>query len=70
MASKRALRRSACEGKQRFTYYRAAYVAMQMRRRQHGEVIDQYKCQFCSGWHVGHPSMKTIRRRRVLAEIA
>ena len=63
--SKRATRRYACEGKQRFTtYYHAAYVAMRMRRRQHGEVINQYKCQFCSGWHIGHTA---IRRRRVLA---
>lgn len=59
MASKRALRRKACQGKVRHADAGGAYAAMRKLGRAKpdlapGSVIGAYKCRFCGGWHIGH----------------
>lgn len=53
MASKRRLRRKACEAKIRHATLEGALIA---RKRTPGryEMI-AYKCPHCSGFHIGHP---------------
>lgn len=56
MASKRHLRRKACEGKRRHPSVREAQHAVQVLYQRHvvdGEV-QAYQCPFCGGYHVGH----------------
>ena len=50
MASKRRLRRKACEGKQSYATLEAATAVTQRLRG-----LNAYKCKHCSGFHVGHP---------------
>lgn len=52
MASKRRLRRKACEGKRRHADEAGARVEV-AKARVRG--LHAYQCPHCSGWHVGHP---------------
>lgn len=59
MASKRGLRRKACDGKRRYTSQeQAEAVARDTANYNHRHndycFIAAYRCPFCNGWHVGH----------------
>lgn len=56
MASKRRIRRKACEGKQRFDSQTKAVSAMLALQRDKGDQgnLRPYCCVFCKGWHYGH----------------
>ena len=59
MSSKRRLRRKACQGKIRHKTDGAAFYAAS----KTGDGCAHYRCEFCSGYHVGHPpsSVKGLR---------
>ncbi len=53
MASKRAVRRRACQGKEAHeTYEKANGIACYFRRM--GEHMRAYRCKFCGHYHIGH----------------
>lgn len=58
MASKRRLRRNACDGKRRYPTLRAAiHAAVQLVRSGHARrplSLWGYGCSFCHGAHIGH----------------
>lgn len=56
MASKRAQRRRACEGKHRYDsegQARAAIAALHARKGYQGR-LRAYRCPHCNGYHFGH----------------
>lgn len=56
MASKRHLRRKACQGKVRHlteAHARAAIHSLHTGKGWQGH-MNAYRCPFCKGWHVGH----------------
>jgi len=54
MASKRAIRRRACEGKRRYASRPEAKRAI-FNAWRHGTVgLNYYHCEFCGGIHIGH----------------
>ena len=55
MASKRHQRRKACEGKVKFSDFATASRAAYSYQRTFGHWMLAYKCDFCSGYHIGHP---------------
>jgi hypothetical protein len=57
MSSKRAIRRKACRGKVRYVTQAEAAAGAGRARRLHGAVglLSAYHCQFCGGFHFGHP---------------
>lgn len=58
MASKRALRRSACAGKRR-------YETAEDARKHSLRNLQVYRCRFCGGYHAGHgPKRKVHPGRR------
>ena len=57
MASKRAIRRRACEGKRRYATQKAAGDALSKHRKGIGWMI-AYHCKFCHQFHLGHPPRK------------
>ena len=61
MASKRHVRRKACEGKVKFTDQEKATKAAYSYLKSYGQYMHTYKCKFCSRWHIGHPP-KAVRR--------
>jgi hypothetical protein len=71
MASKRRNRRRRCTGKRNYaTPQEAARDAADMRRKQHRDDIDDFRCPNCGGIHVGHtphsvePAPASGRERR------
>ena len=67
MASKRRLRRRACERKRDYPDQTTATAAARSLRRATGEHVHAYRCQHCAAWHVGHPPKRVrqaIRDRR------
>lgn len=65
MASKRRLRRRQCTNKMRHADEEAAKVHARALKRS-GYLCTWYKCDFCSGWHVGRASKK--RRQQLRAK--
>jgi hypothetical protein len=56
MSSKRHLRRRQCEGKKRHASYQHAMIHLCKLKQTFGDGGQiPYRCQFCGGWHVGHP---------------
>lgn len=55
MASKRRIKRNSCIGKIRHKTSAGA-EAHAKELRDKGERVWPYRCRFCGGWHVGHPS--------------
>lgn len=53
MASKRRIRRKACEGKIRFLTIQEANIQAYKHQRW-GHRMRAYKCLFCNGYHIGH----------------
>lgn len=49
-----ACKPSSCQGKYPYlTFKHAKRVSKAMMRRNHGEVIEVYRCRHCSQWHLG-----------------
>jgi hypothetical protein len=67
MASKRNLRRKACDGKTRYLTAQEAHKAAKSARRWTGDWIIPYGCQFCGGHHIGHPPAKV--RQAIRAKV-
>jgi NOL1/NOP2/fmu family ribosome biogenesis protein len=57
MASKRRLRRKACEGKKKHTREGVEIARGVMKKKGVRMVI--YKCRFCRMYHLGHPDKRT-----------
>lgn len=56
MSSKRRIRRKQCEGKVRHASRDAAITAVRQMARRRDVYLVPYRCQFCKGWHIGHPN--------------
>lgn len=57
MASKRRLRRKQCGSKRRYANEAEAHSAIGT-LRHHGLLqgyVEPYRCDFCNGFHFGHP---------------
>ena len=66
MASKRRLRRKACEGKKRYATQLEAVVAikaMARRKALRGGSVEPYRCLWCGGFHFGHVSQANRMER-------
>jgi len=69
MASKRRLRRKACEGKVRHLDLASAWEAARVAAQRSGDIIHAYRCQHCGGFHIGHAGgelARTIQAKRGL----
>lgn len=70
MSSKRAIRRKACNGKQRFATLDAAWTACRNVTRHNAKKgfgtgpMNAYSCKFCGGFHFGHTPAKALNARR------
>lgn len=54
----------ACTGKTRFLTRRAAKRRANQIRRNGGDAMRAYPCDFCPAWHLGHqPGRATYLRR-------
>lgn len=53
MASKRRLRRKQC-GKHSFPDEKTANTACLIARKERGQRLHAYRCNFCPTWHIGH----------------
>ena len=58
VSSKRRIRRKQCDGKIRHKTKEDAHSARYSLQKKTGEWLRIYKCKFCGGWHVGHPSAR------------
>lgn len=58
MASKRRLRRKACDGKTKHISSRDAMDAIHSLKRsgKYNTRMNVYKCKFCKKYHIGHTS--------------
>lgn len=54
MASKRGVRRKACDGKIRHTDKRNSLKHLISLKKEGGVNLNAYRCKFCKGWHIGH----------------
>lgn len=67
MASKRRMRWKGCEKKVRHPTRGEALVAWRIAKSKWGGWLVVYRCDFCAGYHVGHPPRRvrqSIRARR------
>lgn len=57
MASKRAQRRKACGHKKRYATSAEAQQGIRalIRDKGYSGLLTPYHCQFCNGYHYGHP---------------
>jgi hypothetical protein len=60
VASKRAIRRKACDGKVRYATAAEAFKAA----GKTGKGVTHYKCRFCGKFHCGHEPGGQKRRRQ------
>lgn len=70
MASKRAIRRRACDGKRRYADAKEARGGVWNLRRSgkaEGAMLAVYRCQFCGGFHFGHPPARVRQSMRTKA---
>jgi len=62
VASKRHLRRRACEGKIKYLSVKEAYkIALQMNHRIYHERLSVYKCEHCNLFHLGRTPIKVSK---------
>lgn len=64
MSSLRAKRRRSCTNKVRHLTEQAAWSAVRGTVKAMTGVVGAlrpYRCQFCSGWHVGHANPRRAR---------
>lgn len=52
----------ACMGKFKYTSGAQAGLAKDRMKKKHRSVVNVYRCQFCSNWHLGHDDRKGQRR--------
>lgn len=54
-----------CDGKRRHTTEARALAAIDwhVARGAVADSLNAYPCEFCGGWHVGHRSLRSGRRR-------
>jgi len=67
MASKRHMRRKACEHKRSYPTLDAAIGASIGLRKRTGSVTSAYRCPFCGRYHHGHTASRTrkvVRAKR------
>lgn len=70
MASKRRLRRKACEGKHQYATLADAIQAARRRSAISGQWIIGYRCQWGHHFHIGHPSRKSRLSRERINELS
>jgi hypothetical protein len=65
VSSKRAIRRKACKGKQRFESLGDAWTALRslIRRQAPTRPMNAYPCKFCGGFHFGHTPAELLKAR-------
>jgi len=68
MASKRHLRKKACEWKRSYPTKEAAIDASLALRRRTGDRTNAYRCPFCGQYHHGHTASRTKQAMRVKRE--
>jgi len=61
MASKRARRRHACEGKRPYPSQAEAVRSAHSLRSEGVEGIGTYRCPWCRQWHVGHMPRRVLQ---------
>ena len=61
MASKRHLRRKQCQGKVRYVSQDEAKRMSMLVGGRHRSFLLPYHCEFCNGYHYGHPNSKVKR---------
>jgi hypothetical protein len=62
-AAKEKFRRNKCEKKCRYASIEtAAFAIAGLRKAGDRRALNVYRCEFCDGFHVGHP--KTIKKSR------
>lgn len=66
MSSKRAIRRKQCDRKRRYADAAAAQEALRdlQANRRSARLVRPYGCQFCMGFHLGHPMRRKRTRRK------
>ncbi len=62
MASKRRLRRTSCNGKQRHAGEAAARAHAERLSFNGDRELHAYQCDFCRHWHVGHVRGRDLAR--------
>lgn len=68
MASKRHLRRKACENKRSYPTLDAEIGASIGLRKRTGDRTSAYRCPFCGQFHHGHTASRTRKVLRVKRE--
>jgi len=51
-----------CEGKFRFTSFKAAEKVARLQSSRRDKPVSQYRCPKCGGWHVGQSFVPLNRR--------
>lgn len=54
----------ACQRKERFSSYQAAYRKEATARRRGETCLTTYWCKFCHGFHVGHVMSSESKRKQ------
>lgn len=65
MASKRHIRKKACEWKRSYPTLEAAKGASLALRKRTGDVTNAYRCPHCGLYHHGHTASRTRKALRV-----
>lgn len=52
----------SCARKEGYSFAVARRIAKRIRRANDGEIVAEYKCQFCGRWHVGSNSDELARK--------
>lgn len=68
MASKRHIRRKACENKRSYPTLADAINASIGLRKRTGDKTTAYRCPFCGQYHHGHTTSRTKQAMRVKRE--
>lgn len=68
MASKRHIRRKACENKRSYPTLDAAISASISLRKRTGSRTEAYRCPFCGQFHHGHTASRTRQALRAKRE--
>jgi cytochrome c5 len=63
MSSKRRIRNKQCIDKKRHKSIEDAYAARSGHVGAFGKQLHASYCQFCHGWHIGHPKQKPLNRQ-------
>ena len=64
MASKRHMRKKACEWKRSYSTLADAISASVGLRKRTGSKTSAYRCPFCGQFHHGHTPQRIVRKQR------